>query len=230
MPACYPGEMSAPPRFGPDWVEDTALPDGTRVRLRCLRASDKDKLASGLQQLSPESRYHRFFTDKPRLTAAELRYLTEVDGHDHFALACARLDERGDEAEGLGVARFVRLPDAPHQAEAAVAVVDAMHGRGLGRLLMTRLIEAALERDVDVFRSELLALNKPMRELLGVLAPEVHFTTQGSTVIAELPLPGAPDRTVVEESDRFTALRRVLRLVAEQAAEVRRKWFRAPPE
>jgi GNAT superfamily N-acetyltransferase len=222
--------MSAPPRFGPEWVEDTTLPDGTAVRLRCLRPGDKEKLEAGLQRMSPASRYHRFFTDKPRLSAAELRYLTELDGKDHFAIAAARLDEHGHEAEGLGVARFVRLPDAPHQAEAAIAVVDDVQGRGLGRLLMTRLIEAALERDVDVFRSELLALNKPMRELLAALAPDVHFTTQGSTVIADLPLPGAPDRSVVEESERFTALRRVLRLVAEQAAEVRRRWFGGTPE
>jgi len=221
--------MSESSRFGPSWIEDTTLADGTRVRLRCLRPDDKAKLEAGLQEMSPASRYHRFFTDKPRLNAAELRYLTELDGHDHFAIAAARLDTNGQEGEGLGVARFVRLPDAPHQAEAAVAVVDAMQGRGLGRLLMTRLIEAALARDIDVFRSELLALNRPMRELLAALAPDVHFTTQGSTVVAELPLPGAPDRSVVEESARFTALRRVLRLVAEQAAELRRRWF-GPPD
>jgi len=38
------------------------LTDGTAVRLRLLRPSDRDALVAGFKLLSPESRYRRFFT------------------------------------------------------------------------------------------------------------------------------------------------------------------------
>ena len=40
--------------------------------------------------LSDRSQLRRFLAPKPRLTASDLRYLTEIDGHDHFALIAVR--------------------------------------------------------------------------------------------------------------------------------------------
>src|SRR5207244_92171 len=111
----------------------------------------------GFAGLSAESRYRRFFSAKDRLSEAELRYLTEVDGVDHFALGALH------DGEGAGVARFVRLRDRPDTAEAAIVVVDERQGCGLGRLLLTRLTEAARERGITRFRSDVLARNQAAR-------------------------------------------------------------------
>ncbi|HWB74947.1 MAG TPA: hypothetical protein VG755_08320, partial [Nannocystaceae bacterium] len=98
-------------RFDAEWSEDIELGDGTRVRLRPLRPDDKSKIVEGFTRLSPESQYLRFFTSKPRLTDSELRYLTEIDGIDHFAIGCGLIAADGSEGDGVAVARFVRLPD-----------------------------------------------------------------------------------------------------------------------
>src|SRR5919199_4616186 len=98
----------------------TRLSDGTRVVIRRIRADDKRLLAAGLGLLSEETRRRRFLGAKPRLTGAELRYLTEVDGEDHYALV-AVLADRFDHV--VGVARYVMVGD-DGTADAAIVVGD----------------------------------------------------------------------------------------------------------
>lgn len=181
-----------PYRIGPTYRERVPGPGGVPLVLRAIRPDDAPRLAAGLSQLSPESRYRRFFTAKDALTEAELRYLTNVDGVDHVALALARIAEDGSEADGVGIGRFVRLAE-PNVAEPALAIVDAMQGHGLGRLLLRRLIAAATERGIDTFQCEFLTINDGMRELLADAADDIHFVRDGDVVTATMQLPPATD-------------------------------------
>ena len=214
-------EQQAALRFGPEYREEVALPGGERLVLRPIRPDDKAKLQSGLRRLSPKSRYLRFFTAKDHLTDAELRYLTEVDGHDHFALALGELDAEGNEGDGVGTARFVRLEDEPTVAEPAIAVVDPMQGRGLGRLLMLRLIAAAEERGVEKFRCELLSDNAPVRELLTDVSPGATFPTDGPVTLADMPLPHVEPDHPPEQPAPESVPATWLRLAAERIVELR---------
>ena len=117
-----------------------SLPDGTRILLRPIEAADKDRLAAAHGRLSEETIRRRYLAAKPRFSAGELRYLTEVDGRNHLALA-AFLAE--DPETIVGVARCVRLLDARETAEFAIVVGDAFQGRGLGTLLARELATAA---------------------------------------------------------------------------------------
>jgi GNAT superfamily N-acetyltransferase len=207
-------------RFSPDWSETITLADGRRVRFRLLRPGDAAKLQEGLSRLSERSRYLRFFTDKARLSDAELAYLTEIDQHDHFAIAAALLEDDGSEGPGVAIGRFVRLADEADVADPAVAVVDELQGNGIGRRLMTWLIAAAAERGVRRFRTEFLAVNAPMRQLLVDLSKDTRFEPDGPVVVAEFPLPGAAGDLAIEASPQYVPLATVLRLVAEQAIEL----------
>ena len=169
--------------FDGAWREESTLADGTRVVLRLLRREDAPLLQAGFDKLSPESRYRRFLSARTELGEEELRYLTELDGENHFAIGVQ--DEHG---EGLGVARFVRLAGEPKVAEAAVTVVDGTQGKGLGRLLLQRLALAADERGVEWFRCEVLASNEPMRQLLAQLAPEAKQKHEGEVVRLDVPI------------------------------------------
>lgn len=218
-----PSQAPAPGHvFGPDYLEELHLRDGTRIRLRPIRPDDKGQLASGLRRLSPHSRYLRFFTDKERLTDAELRYLTEVDGEDHFALGASRVTDDGREGEGLGIGRFVRLADEPRVAEPALAVVDDVQGQGLGRLLLLRLIAAAAEREVEVFRCDFLAINRGMQDLLRDVSAEVEFRSDGPVVTAEFRLPHVPADAPPEEAPHVGPMFVWLKSAAEQVMELRR--------
>ena len=85
------------------------LRDGSRIRIRQGHRSDRELLLQGFQRLSPESRYRRFLMAMPKLSEEMVRYLTEIDHHDHEAMIA--LDERT--GEGIGVARYVRNRDGP---------------------------------------------------------------------------------------------------------------------
>lgn len=208
--------------LGPDYVEDLALRDGTRARLRTIRATDKERLVAGLARLSPQSRYLRFFTDKERLTDGELRYLTELDGESHFALGAIRLGEDGEEGEGLGIGRFVKLMEDPTVAEPALAVVDDAQGLGIGRLLLLRLVAAATERGVRTFRCDFLAINHGMQELLRDVSPEVRFRSDGPVVTAEFQLPRVPADEAIERAPLVGPMFVWMKLVAEQVMELRK--------
>ncbi len=177
--------------FEETYAETLRLDDGTLVRLRPVRPEDRGHLARGFTRLSPASRVRRFLTPKPRLSEAELHDLTEPDGHRHFALGAILLGRDGEETEGIGVARFRRLKGQPDVAEPAVTIIDAYHGRGLGRALGERLILAAAEQGVKTFRFVLRTENEWIRERIRESFAGARFTTGPSFLGVELPLPEA---------------------------------------
>lgn len=162
-------------------MTEHALVDGTRVRIRPVTADDAQGFRDAWERLSPASRQRRFGTST-RLTDEMVRYFTNVDGKDHIALA-AIIDSPDLKTEsGVGVARCIRLAEDPQVAEAAVTVIDAMQGLGLGRLLVQALATAASEAGIKRFRGEGLAENVPLRSLLSDLGIEPRFEDEGTIV------------------------------------------------
>jgi RimJ/RimL family protein N-acetyltransferase len=119
-------------------------------------------LADGFARLSDNSRRMRFLARKDQLSAAELRYLTDVDHHDHEALGA--LDQA--DGRGVGVARYVRDAEDRHTAEIAVTVVDEWQGRGLGTELLTRLSGRARSEGIRRFTALVAEDNTAMAGLL----------------------------------------------------------------
>lgn len=194
-------------RFTTDWVANERASDGTPVRLRLLRPSDGDRLLAGFERLSDESRYRRFFTAMPRLPESVLQRLLDTDGWNHLAIG---VETPGEPPEGIGIARFIRIADAPDTADAAVAVVDDMQRRGIGKLLLTALAGAARERGITRFRAEVLRTNEAVQALLHDLGDGVRLASfEGPVAVYELDLPEpTPERPI------SGALAAVLRLAA----------------
>lgn len=140
---------------------------GGEVAIRPIREDDAERLEAAYARLSPESRYRRFLAVKPRLTAEELRYLTDIDGRDHVALIATPVE---DPEVIIGVGRFVRLQSDPATAEFAIVVDDLHQGEGLGTELLRRLADAAIERGVTCFTATVLADNEPVHRLLRSLS------------------------------------------------------------
>lgn len=177
--------------FNNGYREKAVLRDGHAVTLRLVRATDKELLRRGFERMSPESRYRRFFAAKKTLSDAELVYLTELDGLNHFAIAATINGSEGTE-EGVGIARFIRSTAEPRDAEAAVAVVDDWQNRGLGSLLLARLVAAARERGIERFEARALADNAPLRDVLSPLGAEVNLCRDGDELVIGVNLPDVP--------------------------------------
>ena len=203
--------------FDERYDERVRLDDGTRVHLRLIGPEDKALILQGFARLSPESRYRRFFAAKRELSPQELRYFTEFDGNNHLAIGAVRI--RGDRSEeGLGVARFVRLPEDPKVAEAAVVVVDDYQNKGLGHLLLLRLVAAAKERGVERFRATTLADNPAARALMEDLGAAPSASNGDDTLSVDVALPEAAP--AAEEMAPSSGLYRLFRAVARGITDV----------
>jgi RimJ/RimL family protein N-acetyltransferase len=148
------------------------LPDGTKILLRPIEAADKDRLSVALGRLSQETIRRRFLAAKPRFTARELRYLTEIDGRNHLALAAFPAD---DPETIAGVARCVRLPETPDTAEFAVVVGDAFQRRGLGTLLARELATAARAAGIRRFAATMLSDNVAVRRVMATISAHLEL-------------------------------------------------------
>ncbi len=154
------------------------LKNGIIVQLRSIRAEDKAALSDALAHLSPASAHARFLAPKSRFSASELRYLTEVDGHDHVALV-AELD--GEPGRIAAVGRFVRLPEAPDTAEFAIVVGDDLQGLGLGSILAEDLVAIAKAEGITRFTATALSENAAIVRIMARLSGhlERHYSGRG---------------------------------------------------
>jgi acetyltransferase len=147
------------------------LTDGTQLLVRPIAPEDKALLQDGLRRLSPRSVQRRFLSPKASFSATELRYLTEVDGHDHAAFVIQPAD---DLSELIGVGRFVRLAADPDTAEAAIVVADCWQRRGVGSLLAELLAAEARLQGVRRFTATMGADNVPAHRLMEKLTEQLQ--------------------------------------------------------
>jgi GNAT superfamily N-acetyltransferase len=167
------------------------LAGAEEVLVRPIRPEDKHGLQQGIERMSPQSRYRRFFSPVPRVTGAQMRYLTEVDHHTHEALLA--IDPRS--RDGIGVARFVRSAEDPAAAEVAVAVSDEWQRRGVATLLLYELTARAREEGISRFTASVLAENQAALEMMHKLAEArvVHAEQGVVELVMDLPEEGVPE-------------------------------------
>jgi acetyltransferase len=143
----YPGE----------YIEKISLADGTQVTIRPILPEDAPGLQEAFSRLSPQSVYLRFLETFKQLTDKQAQELAELDYQKRMALV-AEVVEQG-EKHLVGVARYAMLDTAHAEspqnvegvAESAIVVVDEYQGRGLGTILLERLVMYAREHGVQAF-------------------------------------------------------------------------------
>ena len=123
----------------PGDTREYVLDDRHIVRVRPLRPTDRATYERAFLDLSPRSRYLRFFAPIAKPSERLLDQMTQTDGDRHVAY----LALTPDETTAVGVVRYVRTPDDPQTGEVAIAVADAWQGRGLGGQLLRQTIERA---------------------------------------------------------------------------------------
>ncbi len=212
-----------------NYCDRLTLGSGESVCLRLIRPSDKASMLRAFGELSEDSRHKRFFGAKQSLTEAELRYFTETDGWDHFALAAVTVHGNGEEGDGLGIARCIRFADDPDCAEVAITVIDRMQGKGIGRALLERLIIAAIERDIRRFRFECLAHNQEMQQLVRKVCQVVDTRSDGEIMIVETRLPAQAPATSVSSAAqrRRLDLYELFRAITVQSLDLQMSMSRA---
>lgn len=149
---------TAPPPL-PDTIR-TRLADGSPVCIRRIRPADEALMRAGIERLSPRSRYLRFFSGGKLPPDWVIDRLLDVDGHRHLAWGALECGGSGEaEGEAIGAVHAFRTEAEPECAEFSVAVLDAWHGRGLGRLLTATILCEAHAQGIRAFHVDTLTEN-----------------------------------------------------------------------
>ena len=180
----------APARSGLD--VDVVLRDGSTAHVRTAGAADRPLLRAFYEQLSPQSRYFRFF-GKPRVEVAVDDVMRACSREDACTLV-AEFDHRV-----VAVGQFFQSAERLDSAEIAFAIGDAYQGRGIGTKLLEQLSIAARARGIATFEAYLLSDNRKMREVFveaGFGQTWDHSDGQTAHVVLSLtPSPELHDRT-----------------------------------
>jgi acetyltransferase len=147
---------------------------GTPISLRYLLPEDEPALQDLFAHMSREDVRLRFLTPMRELKHTLAARLSHLDYSREMALVAQH------DGMTLGVARYSAEPDR-RSAEFAVAVCSDWHRRGVGQLLVVRLIEVARQSGIDELDGLVLHENKPMlnmcRKLGFSIAPEPDDAT-----------------------------------------------------
>ncbi|AIN59137.1 GNAT family N-acetyltransferase [Pseudomonas soli] len=163
-----PSKSIFPTPAGEHWVE--ALDNGTHVLVRPLQAKDRTREKAFIERLSPESRHFRFLCQVKEPSDALLDQLMKVD-EDRQAAYVALAHVEG-ELQEVGITRYAAGADKA-ECECAVTVLDSWQHHGLGRILLSHLIDHAKAQGFRQMYSIDSAANQPMRDL----AKAAGFTT-----------------------------------------------------
>lgn len=153
------------------------LADRQEVTLTYLNQDDHADLMAGFEGLSKQSRYLRFFSAMPALPDFIADGLLNTDDCNHIAIGARLLDQHAL----VGVARYFRSAENEYVAEPAIAVIDDLHGVGLGKVLLRRLSAVARARGITHFRAQVLNSNRRMRAML--LEAHAVFVDQEDDVL-----------------------------------------------
>ncbi len=155
------------------------------MNIRPLQPGERSTVAQVFAGLSDRARRLRFHGPKPRLSDADLEFLSATDGRDHVALVGVE-DDRP-----VAICRFVREKDDASTAEFACAVADEFQGHGIGTAVAHELAASARSLGVQRFRAVLLSTNRPALQLVKRLGRVEHTRLEGPTLELLVRLEGA---------------------------------------
>jgi GNAT superfamily N-acetyltransferase len=138
-----------------DWADTyrtkVQLKNGKAAIIRSIQASDKPILQIGMHHLSNQARFFRFLTVKKELSAAELKYFTELDFLHHVGLIACVVEENGEIPAAVGRYILIDADQGPPTAEVAFAVDEKYQGLGIASQLLTHLAKIARAEGIQKF-------------------------------------------------------------------------------
>lgn len=174
------GETPVPEELAESWQ----VIHGYSISVRPLRPTDLDIESAFVQGLSRESRYNRLLGGAINISRAYIEQLITIDYSRDMALAAVVMTESAEVL--IGVARYVKDQGEEHnpdRCEFAIVIADAWQGRGIGRLLMGKLISVARSRGIREMFGEILATNHGMLMMVQSLGFRLGRHPDDGTVV-----------------------------------------------
>ncbi|MDF3833397.1 bifunctional acetate--CoA ligase family protein/GNAT family N-acetyltransferase [Cupriavidus basilensis] len=196
-PAAQPGAARLAIRPYPKELEETVTWRGAPLLLRPVHPEDEPAYEAFFAAMTPEDIHMRFFCMIRQPAHSQLARMTQIDYAREMAFVAIGAADGGQPAI-LGEARAVTDPDNL-RAEFAVAVRSDCKHRGIGGLLMNKLVAYCRARGTRELVGTTLATNTAMLRLASTSGIHVVRNGQPASDGVELSLvlaqPDAGDAT-----------------------------------
>jgi acetyltransferase len=185
-----PGQASGVQRFAilpyPQHLEQTVRWREGELVVRPVRPEDAPAHLEFFRALDPDDVRARAMASIKALRPGDVARLTQIDYDREMALIATRRRADG-RWETLGVARSHAAPDRS-SAEFAVVVRSDLKGKGLGGILMAKLIAHCRARGIGELRGETFANNAKMLKMARALGFRLEPVLDEGIVRLALPL------------------------------------------
>jgi len=158
---------------------------GQPIMLRPIRPEDEPQHARFLDAIDPQDLRLRFFRVVRAFEYSEVARMTQIDYDREMSFIAVR--RAGNAEEMLGVALAMADPDGA-RAEFAILVRSDLKGKGLGALLMEKLIRYWRARGIAELVGDVMPENRRMLALASDLGFEIRRVAEEDTVHVKLVL------------------------------------------
>ena len=165
----------------PDELAETVTWQDETIVLRPIRPEDGPQHLAFAEKLQPQDLRLRFFSARRELPRSELARLTQIDYAREMAFIAVRTMPDGT-AQTLGVVRAVTDPDNV-AAEFAIIVSSNLKRRGLGHLLMRKMIGFLTQQGTRRMVGYVMRENHSMREMARLLGFKVDLAASDADAL-----------------------------------------------
>jgi acetyltransferase len=173
------------------YVSPWKMNDGTVVTIRPIRPEDEPLLVDFHKTLSDQSVYLRYFHPIPLSERIAHERLTRICFND-YAREMALVAEKKDPSTGsggkpqvIGVGRLIKLRGGK-EAEFAILISDAYQQHGLGRELLSRLVQIGRDEKVTRISADILPDNVGMIRVSEQVGFKTKYDAEEGSVKAEI--------------------------------------------
>lgn len=170
----------------PSELEEDIDLDGIPVHIRPVRPEDEGQHLAFLENLEPEDIYFRFFGMIRRFEHSQLARLTQIDFDREMVFIAVR-DTLGETPQTVGEVRVAIHPDNL-VAEFAIIISSSIKGRGLGAILMEKMIDYCRSRGIATVMGQVLQENMRMLALTRKIGFISRPSEEQGVLVVELDL------------------------------------------
>ena len=177
----------------PEYLEEfISLPSGLNVLIRPIRPEDEENHMRFMNKLSEYDLRMRFFGFVHQFTHSQMAHLTQIDYDREMAFIAINLTEGPEKHETIGEVRTYFEPDNT-AGEFAIVVRTDLKLKGLGTVLLDKMIRYCKMRGTKILMAYTLRDNKAMQ----ALAKKLGFTIKTDphdpeTIILSLDIESLP--------------------------------------
>ncbi|ELT6286452.1 bifunctional acetate--CoA ligase family protein/GNAT family N-acetyltransferase [Vibrio cholerae] len=159
--------------------------DGEWLTVRPILPEDEPKHAAFIKKVSKEDLYKRFFSDVGEFNHEALANLTQIDFDREMAFVA--VSGEGEDSEIIGVSRAL-INHENTDAEFAILIRSDLKGKGLGKILMRKIIDYCKAKGTQQMSGMTMPTNRGMLTLAQKMgfAVDIHF--EDGTADMVLPL------------------------------------------